>query len=177
MDPITLATYLYANGDPVNWSDPGGDAAGSQAKAGAGPIEYTLLLAMTVGTFASLEQHGIIPGIQTSIKCVWCAAISQLEAGFFVDTLAPGVGVLGEVAGRTLCTFQVLVTTAATAPWYFAHHGKGNGSRTRTGDKHEAGGARDKGARGPSTHPKYPPRKPPTGWKGPWPPAPGQPWR
>jgi hypothetical protein len=36
--------------------------------------------------------------------------------------------------------------------------------------KHERGTARKRGSRGPSTHPKYPPRVRPFGWKGPWPP-------
>jgi RHS repeat-associated protein len=114
--PASLHRYLYAYGDPTNLRDPSGKGPQAQAKGGAGPVEYTLLLAFTVGSFAVLQQHGIIPGIQKSIRCVWCEAASQLAAGFFVDTLAPGVKVLGEVAGRTFCSVAVLTTTWSSRP-------------------------------------------------------------
>jgi RHS repeat-associated protein len=50
------------------------------------------------------------------------------------------------------------------------------GARQSTKPKHQKGTGRKKGSRGPSTHPKYPPRKRPLGWTGTWPPPPGVPW-
>jgi RHS repeat-associated protein len=54
----------------------------------------------------------------------------------------------------------------------FGEHTKGK--RKSTTGKHEKGKGRRVRSRGPGTHPKYPPRKRPKGWKGPW--NPGKGW-
>jgi RHS repeat-associated protein len=115
-DPATIHRYLYAYGNPVNLSDPSGNEAEPAARGSAGPIEYTLLLAMSVGTFAYLEHSGIMPGIEQSIRCVWCEGVSQLAAGLLVDLLAPGVIAKAEAPGRTRCTVKVVTQEAVAKP-------------------------------------------------------------
>jgi RHS repeat-associated protein len=105
-DPSTLHRYLYAGSDPVNGRDPSGRAT---------TMEYTLLTGFVLTTGLVIYEAEMAK----SIKCVWCEAVSQLAAGFFVDIVAPGVKVLGEAAGHTLCTVAVLTTM----PWYFARRG------------------------------------------------------
>jgi len=119
-NPVTLAKYRYAIGDPVNFSDPSGNTALAPPapRSGFGPIEYTLLVAMGVSTAAAIYA------VEKPIKCVWCEAISQLAAGLYVDLLPANIHAIGEVAGRTLCTVAVL--TAPVLPWYFAR-GPGRG--------------------------------------------------
>ncbi len=100
--PQTLQRYIYAIGNPVNWLDRTGHNAA---------VDYTLLLSalvLTAGTQVAMAQSA------GSIRCIWCEAASQLAAALFVDLVQPGVKVLGEVAGRTICTVAVL--TAAFSP-------------------------------------------------------------
>jgi RHS repeat-associated protein len=117
-DPATLHRYLYATGDPVNRLDPTGRTF--MERALQSPVTLTLFVA-GAATIIAIEQN---------IKCIWCKAASQLAAGLFVDMLPVGVEVIGEVAGRTLCTVQVL-TTVATQPWTL-FRGRGKGERGRT---------------------------------------------
>jgi RHS repeat-associated protein len=153
--PSTLHSYLYAAGDPVNRLDRSGNDE---------MVENALLVAaVTLATETTLLE--LQAATSKSIKCVWCEAFSQLAAGFQVDLLPAGVIPVAETAGRTLCT----VTILTTMPWYFAHHGKGKGSWTRTGDKHAAGTRHG----GPwQNRPNRPDNAPP-GYKGPWPPPSG----
>ena len=118
-DPSTLHKYLYSEADPVNRLDRSGKAT---------TMEYTVLLgALTLAT------ANAIYATEAPIKCIWCKGASQLAAALFVVMLPADVGVIGEVAGRTLCTVKVL-TTVATLPWGWTFsRGRGRkGERGRT---------------------------------------------
>jgi RHS repeat-associated protein len=150
--PATLHKYLYTGGDPVNWVDPSGRA--DIVDTG----ELTKLIALTLATGAVIynyelhrnETQAAIQELGGAIECSYDSSASHLSALF--DYAVNGGGEVVQVGG---CSWT----------FYKPHRGGNNKG------KHQEGQRRMKGSRGRGTHPKYPPRKPPKGWKGPWKPG------
>jgi RHS repeat-associated protein len=152
-DPATLHKYLYTGGDPVNWVDPTGQSVA---------VDTSLLgaFALTVA-YAGVVLHpmqpmhvnsGSLQALGINVACSLFGDASMLEAdlGWAMD----GGG--GTIIQAGPCAYS-----------YSPHKGKTPSKKP----KHQKGQGRNKAARGPQTHPKYPPRKPPKGHQGPWTPG------
>jgi len=156
-DPATLHKYLYTGGDPVNFFDPDGRAAAA---------DYGLLVqlgALTAATGVAIynydlhkdETQAALQELGAGISCAFTELGTGLTA--WVDVGLAGDGDIGSVSPAGPCTVVS-----------YSPHKKRTPSKK---PKHEKGEGRRAGSRGPSTHPKYPPRKRPDGWKGPWTPG------
>ncbi|HLY42789.1 MAG TPA: RHS repeat-associated core domain-containing protein [Terracidiphilus sp.] len=143
-DPKNLHAYLYANGDPVNLEDPTGQSA-----------------VLTVGLIDWEEVAKNTLGLTILGAEIYCAYdLLAAETNDWVDL---GLNQWNGSVHRT--------GPCSAALNLFKEHDKGK--RKSTKGKHEKGQGRRTKSRGPGTHPKFPPRKRPKGWKGPWNPSKG----
>ncbi len=149
-DPKNLHAYIYANGDPVNYGDPTGQGA---------VMEFPLISGGISRPVATVGLVALGGAIECSYMWLQSDFIANVENGLLYQNE-------GTVATVAPCTAVLLP---------YKPHKKGK--RPSTKGTHEGGQARNKGSRGPGTHPKYPPRTRPPGWRGPWPPPPSKPWR
>ena len=156
-DPRNLHAYVYANGDPVNYGDPTGQAASAEDSE---LIQWGALTLATGAAIINYEQHkdqteGALRQLGYEISCGY----NQLSSEFISWVDYGLAGDTGTVSQSGPCGFS-----------YKPHRtGKNKG-------KHQKGEGRRTKSRGPETHPKYPPRKRPKGWKGPWDPGPKKGW-
>ena len=101
-------------------------------------------------------------------------------AGSLVPVAGTVVGALGGAslgsAGGALAGASLGGALGGALGSIFCSAEHKTGARPSTKPKHQKGQRRKKGARSPSSHPKYPPRTRPDGWTGQWPPKPGAPW-
>jgi RHS repeat-associated protein len=86
-DPKTLHKYLYANGDPVNGSDPTGRATAVARPYSPGAIEYGLIVA-----YISLQAAKSLPQVAQAVSCVFEEAGSLLQ-GVTTDLGAPIISI------------------------------------------------------------------------------------
>jgi len=122
-------------------------------------------------TTAPLVIDKIIVTIESAVGA------GEKAGSFLLDAAENVVGAILFVftagVGHTATEEQDTVHTTPTPE--NAHK---TGERESTREKHEEGQARrsrDRGGEKGDSR-RRPPRKPPNGWKGPWPPKEGQPW-
>ena len=151
--PATLHKYLYAGGDSANWIDPTGQSYIEQTL----PTREITLAVMATTVLVAIRNvavQGQLPALGVAVACSLQTDASKVTAALGWALAGGG----GEIINVGDCQWT-----------FFASHSKGK--RGSTKGVHEAGQGRKKASRGPGTHPKYPPRKRPKGWKGPWTPG------
>jgi RHS repeat-associated protein len=173
--------------DAQGSSSSDGDSPDSDEDDGGDPVqdpEQALTISVTVntcvqgaaglGSVIGAGVGGTVFGTGGGLIGVLGGTLVEPGGGTFVGGWA-GIQI-GTTAGTGLGTL-VGGTVGALLGNIFCSSEHTSNARPSTKPKHQKGQTRKGKARGPSTHPISPPRVRPPGWKGPWPPAPGTPWR
>jgi hypothetical protein len=144
-------------------------AQGSGAQTAAATVAAAPTTAPT-----SEAVDAVVKPLVDSAEGALDAAGGSLLGAFGIVLLSPektgGQGDVHSANDKVCCTADGQVLTPEAA-----HK---SGARESTREKHETGEARKSKDRGGEKGDarRRPPRKPPNGWKGPWPPKPGTDW-